>query len=253
MNASPLSPLFGALLIALLLLPAIPVWGYRPFVSTDAAVADPNAFEIELGYFNWQREIREETLTVPNLVINYGIFPNLELVGEFAIEEPRHERVQLVDPALSVKAVLREGILQEKTGPSFAIEAGALLPSTRKSENRLGFQGAAILSGRAAGLTYHLNLGGGVDRARNHPFMIWGVIAEVPVTEKLRLAGEINGENAKANGAGNSALLGFIWNSPLPNVAVDGAVRRGISRAAADWIVTTGVTFSFSLANQPHK
>jgi hypothetical protein len=78
--------------------------------------------------------------------------------------------------------------------------------------------------------------------------MIWGIIAEVPRTEKLRVVGEINGENAKANGADNSALLGFIWNSPLPNVAVDGAVRRGISRAAADWIVTTGVTFSFSLA-----
>ncbi len=184
MNASPLRPFFGALLIGLLLLPAPEVWGYRPFVSTDSAVADPNVFEIELGYFNWQREIRDGTFMVPSLAVNYGIFPNLELVGEFSVEEPRHDRVQLVDPALSVKAVLREGILQEKAGLSFAVEAGALLPSTLKSENGLGFQGVGIVSGRAAGLTYHVNLGGGVDRAQNNPFIIWGVIAELSVMEK---------------------------------------------------------------------
>lgn len=149
-----------------------------------------------------------------------------------------------------MKAILREGILQEKTGLSFAVEAGALLPSTLESENRLGFQAFGIVSGRAAGLTYHVNLGGGVDRAQNRPFVIWGMIGEVPVTEKLRLVGEINGEIAKAKLAENSALLGLIWNLPLRNVAVDASVRRGISRATADWMVTTGVMFSFSLANQ---
>ncbi len=51
MNASPHSLLFGVLLIGLLVLPTSAVWGYRPFVSTDAAVANPNAFEIELGLF----------------------------------------------------------------------------------------------------------------------------------------------------------------------------------------------------------
>lgn len=183
-------------------------------------------------------------------MVNYGIFPNLELVGEFSVEEPPHDQARLVDPALSVKAILREGILQEKTGLSFAVEAGALLPSTLESENRLGFQAFGIVSGRAAGLTYHVNLGGGVDRAQNRPFVIWGMIGEVPVTEKLRLVGEINGEIAKAKLAENSALLGLIWNLPLRNVAVDASVRRGISRATADWMVTTGVMFSFSLANQ---
>jgi hypothetical protein len=38
-------------LLVILLFPAW-AWAYRPFVSTDAAVADPKEFEIELGYFN---------------------------------------------------------------------------------------------------------------------------------------------------------------------------------------------------------
>ena len=252
MNTSSTSTVSGGFLIALLLFPATVVWGYRPFVSTDAAVADRNVFEIELGYFNWQREMRQDMFTVPSLVVNYGIFRNLELVGEFSVEEPPHDRVRLVDPALSLKAVIREGALQEKTGLSLAVEAAALLPSTQTSENRLGFQGVGILSGQAVGLTYHVNFGGGVDRAQNKPFIIWGLIAELPVMEKLRVVGEINGESAKAKGAENSALLGFIWNLPLRNVAVDAGIRRGLSQAAAHWMFTTGVTFSFSVATHPH-
>jgi hypothetical protein len=43
-----LGRLFGVFL--LLVMPPN-AWTYRPFVSTDAAVADPQEVEIELGYF----------------------------------------------------------------------------------------------------------------------------------------------------------------------------------------------------------
>jgi hypothetical protein len=66
------------------------------------------------------------------------------------------------------------------------------MPSTNKEENRFGFEGIGILSGKLAGITYHVKLGGGVDRAENDPFVIWGMIAELPVTSQLRLVGEIN-------------------------------------------------------------
>jgi len=41
------------------------VLGYRPFVSTDAAVADVKEMEIELGYFNWERERGQNSFIVP--------------------------------------------------------------------------------------------------------------------------------------------------------------------------------------------
>src|SRR2546428_5653042 len=229
------------------------VLGYRPFVSTDAAVADVKKMEIELGYFNWERERGQNTFIVPKAILNYGLIHNLELVGEFAVEEPSRGPVRLADPALSLKAVLKEGVLQEKDGVSFAVEAGPLLPSTNKEEKRFGFEGIGILSGKLEPLTYHVNFGGGVDRARNNPFVVWGLIAELPITPKLRLVGEINGESVRGNRPDNSALIGFIWKSPLSNLSIDAGIRRGISSAAADWMFTTGLTFSFSTSTAAHN
>src|SRR5207249_9228596 len=58
----------------------------RPFVSTDAAVADPREVEIELGYFNLERTRRRNTIATPSMVLNYGFAKRLELVGEFRLE-----------------------------------------------------------------------------------------------------------------------------------------------------------------------
>jgi len=186
-------------------------------------------------------------------VFNYGLIRNLEVVGEFGVEEPPNGAVRLADPGLFAKTVLKEGVLQEKSGLSLAAEVGPLLPSTTKEEHRFGFEGVGIVSGRAGALTYHLNFGGGVDRAKNNPFVVWGVIGEIPIRPKLRLVGEVNGESVRSKSADNSALVGFIWESPLPGVFIDAGVRRGISRAAADWTLTTGLTFSFSLATAAHN
>jgi hypothetical protein len=248
MRRISISVTFQTLLIVLLLLfPPSVAWGYRPFVSTDAAVADVKEMEIEIGYFNLERDRGKNTFIIPKAVLNYGLVRDLELIGEFAIEEPPHGSVRLADPALSLKAILKEGVLQEKSGVSFAVEAGPLLPSTSKEENRFGFEAIGILSGKLAALTYHVNLGGGVDRAETSPFVVWGAIAELPIISKLRLVGEINGESVRRNSPDNSALMGLIWEPPLPNLFVDAGIRRGISSRAPDWMFTTGLTFSFSL------
>ena len=162
---------------------------YRPFKATDAAVADIKEMEIELGYFNWERDKGNTTFITPKAVFNYGLIHNVELVGEFAVEEPRHGSARLVDSALSLKAVLKEGVLQEKDGVSFAVEAGPLLPSTNKEENRFGFEGIGILSGRVDRFTYHVNFGGGVDRAQTNPFIFLGVIGGVTHRPKTEVGG----------------------------------------------------------------
>jgi len=249
MKRQTISVMPWSLAVVLLFFSESVAWGYRPFVSTDAAVADVKEMEIELGYFNWERERGQNTFIVPKAVLNYGLIHNLELVGEFAVEEPSRGPVRLADPALSLKAILKEGVLQEKDGVSFAVEAGPLLPSTNKEEKRFGFEGLGIMSGKLGTLTYHLNFGGGVDRLQNNPFMLWGVIAELPIVEKLRLVGEINGESVRRNTPNNSALVGFIWEAPWQHAFIDAGVRRGISHAAPDWMFTTGLTFNFSLHN----
>ncbi|HEX9446001.1 MAG TPA: hypothetical protein VGA73_17910 [Candidatus Binatia bacterium] len=219
-------------LAAFLLLPAA-AWAYRPFVSTDAAVADVKELEIEIGYFNLERNKGNSTFIIPQAVLNYGVIHNLELVAEFAVEEPRHSSTRLVDFALSLKAVLKEGILQEKDGVSFAVEAGALLPSTNKEEKRFGFQGIGILSGRLAPLTAHVNFGGGVDRAHHNPFVVWGVIAELPVAPTFRLVGRSTARASAATPARVpvcSASFGRlhceIYLSTLVSAEASPALRR---------------------------
>ena len=100
----------GLLVLVLLGLLASSAWGYRPFVSTDAAVVERARMEIELGYLTFVRAQGENTFMIPQVVLNYGLTPTLELVGEFKGEEAPGTAPQLVDPALSLKAVLREGL-----------------------------------------------------------------------------------------------------------------------------------------------
>jgi hypothetical protein len=241
----------GLFVLAGIVLLASSAWGYRPFVSTDAAVAERARMEIELGYFTLARTQGENTFLIPQIVVNYGFAQNLEIVGEAGVEKPPDAGPQLVDPALFLKAVLREGILQEKEGVSVAVELGPLLPSTRSEERRLGFAGTGIVSHRVSPFTFHLNAGGGVDREGTRPFAVWGLITELPVVPQLRLVGEINGESVHGQAANNSALLGVLWQSPFPNVVVDAGIRRGFSHGAPDWLFTTGLTFSFPLPASP--
>jgi len=237
-------------LVALALHPLVPgasvAWAYRPFVSTDAAVADLGFVEIELGYFQLAHEHHEDVFSTPKLVLNYGIVDRLEIVGEFAVERAPHDDWQLVDPALSLKAVLKEGVLQDKKGLSVALEAGPLLPSTAPGEGGVGFEATGIVSGQLKPLTYHLNAGGGVDRVDARPFATWGVIGELPVAPALRLVGEVNGESVEQERANNSVLVGFIWQ-PFASreLWIDAGIRRGITRAAPDWQATLGLTIAF--------
>ncbi len=237
------------LLACVLCFPASRAWGYRPFVSTDAAVAERQEMEIELGYFTFERTQGENTFTSPSLVLNYGLLTNVELVGELRVQQSPSQTIDVVDPGLFVKAVLKEGVLQGKDGISVAIEAGPLLPSTVPGERRFGFEGIGILSGRLPPFTYHVNLGGGVQRAGSEPVAIWGVIGEWPVGPTVRVVGEVSGEQARGERSQHAALLGVLWRPASANLVLDAGIRRGL-RGGPDWEVTTGVTFSFPLVSR---
>jgi hypothetical protein len=185
-------------------------------------VVERARIEIELGYLTLVRTQGENTFMIPQVVVNYGLTQTLELVGEFKGEEAPETAPQLVDPALSLKAILREGILQEKAGMSVAVEMGLLLPSTVPGERRLGFEGVGIVSHRVSPFTFHLNIGGGVDREETRLFGVWGVITELPIGATVRLVEEVNGESVHGAAANNSGLLGVLWQPPWLKVPGSG-------------------------------
>ena len=213
-------------------------------------MADVHEVEIELGYFNLERTGRQNTFTTPGLVVNYGVATDWEVVGELRVESSPD--LEIADPGLFLKGVLKEGVLQDKPGLSIAVEAGPLLPSTLPGEHHVGFEGIGIISARVSPVTVHVNGGGGIDRLDRRPFGLWGVIGELPVIPKLRMVGEVNGESTRGAPPNNSALLGLIWQPTASPVFLDAGVRHGLSRAAPDWGITIGVTFGFSLPSRNH-
>jgi hypothetical protein len=222
---------------------------YRPFVSTDAAVADPQEIEIELGYFTLERTKDEHTFIIPRTVLNYGLLKNWEGVAEFAIQRAPDAKLDVVDAAISLKGVLKEGVLQDKDGFGFAVEASALLPSTEKGQGRFGFEGIGILSDKLGPFTFHLNGGLGIERSTGDLVGIWGLIAELPIVNGVRLVGEVNGDKPRREDQRDSALLGAIWQPwSEKNVWLDAGVRRSFT-GTPDWQVTLGITFGFALSS----
>jgi hypothetical protein len=228
---------------------------YRPFDSTDAAVADPGEVEIELGYAGFRQSDRGVTIVAPTFVGNLGIAPNLEAVGEFKLASDLtrsrgEDPTRFEESEVSLKWVLRDGVLQDGSGPSLAMELSALLPTGRE-EDRFGGELVAIASGRTLGWTWHLNVGALVEPQRSDPGVIWGAIAEHTIRGPLRAVAEIDGESVRGARPDDSALVGLIWTVPAPapfhELAIDVGVRRGISNAADDWGGTAGVTFAFSV------
>ena len=231
----------------LLSIVAAPARAYRPFISTDASVADPRMIEIEYGFFGLDRT-RGRTFYVPaHAVLNYGFATDLEAVGEVFVVKPAGDEARVADPNLAVKGVLKEGVLQDQPGISLAVEAGPLLPSRAAGERRFGFEGAGILSAALPPLIVHLNLGGGVARVNAEPFVEWGLIGEMPLFRGLRLVGEVSGQDTDGALPDTSGLIGFLYRVPDSETVFDIGVRKGFARGAADWGITVGVTFSYSL------
>ncbi len=222
------------------------VYAYRPFVSTDAAVVEMGETELEIGLYNFTDDKGLDEITIPSLIYNYGLTDTWELVAEFDIQiykEGDDDDNELKDPAVFLKNVFKEGILQNKDGASMAWEFGVLLPSTVNGEHTTGLEALGIYSGKLSDFVYHVNIGGELDRADFAFNSIWGAIVEYPFDSKFRVVGEINGTFQRHGLPSNSGLIGFIWE--LGDINLDAGVRRGFSSTASDWALTTGITFSF--------
>src|SRR5436190_2041910 len=159
------------------------VFAYRPFDSTDAAVADQGALEVELGPVGFVKTGPDRFLVAPTAIFNVGVLRDCELVLEgrnFILLDaaPGETRLRLVDTGLSLKTVLRDGTLQGGTGLSVATEIGALLP-TVNDEPGVGGIATVIVSHASRPLTFHLNGAVAISRAHNAD-LFGGLIVEGP-------------------------------------------------------------------------
>lgn len=239
--AIPVTLMIGA--TATLLSPA--AMAYRPFDQTDADVAEHREVELELGPVALARSRDELVLVAPSLIINYGIFPRLELVvegkNERTLRSPADRRWRPQDIAVSIKALIRRGSLQGQGGLSIALEPSLLLPG--RGQSGAGTQVGIILSALAQAGALHLNIVPGMSRAHQAAGSI-GVIAEGPHDWKVRpvaeglVYGEVAGERLAA------ALCGFVASAGEA-LSFDGAVRSEWASGRTTLEVRAGLTWAF--------
>jgi hypothetical protein len=224
-------------------------FGYRPFDGTDAAVAEPGFVEIELGPAQYAEVGDERTLFAPDVVLNFGIADRWELVLESALAKgllPDSGPASLVGNALFLKGVLREGTLQDKTGPSIATEFGFLLPDINSEEpSSTGASLAGIISQRWPALTVHFNAGVALTR-QQHADVAFSTIVEGPYEWTIRPVAELFYERDFGGSETGSALVGAIWRV-RDNVSFDVGFRDGWVDGQPLREVRAGVTFGFGV------
>ena len=93
------------------------------------------------------------------MVLNYGFADRWEVVAEgrgVTTLNTGMRQTSLVDDQVSLKGIVREGSLQERSGPSIAVEFGLLLPEVH-GEHGAGLSGAAIVSQAGSWGAVHFN------------------------------------------------------------------------------------------------
>ena len=243
------------------LLWASPALAYRPFDGTDADVAETGEAELEMGPLGYYRLGQTSFLTLPGVVLNYGAFHRVEFVLQtfnFVQLGPLtgSPRDVLTDTAFNVKAVLREGCLQEKPGVSIATEIGALLPNIN-GETGFGGSLAGILSQCLDAVTLHYNaevsynleqeieLFGSIIAEGPHRWVVRPV-AEVYVDSQIPVGAAVP-EQIGPSEIGNttySVLLGAIWRA-AEKLDFDAAMRVASAAGLANFEVRLGFSWAF--------
>ena len=221
-----------------------PASAYRPFDGTDAAVADKDKFEIELQPAGLLKDASGKTLIAPVARFNYGYTENWEAVLEGQFENPLSPSgpASLRAAGAFLKGVLREGSLQDKTGPSVATEFGVLLPDSTGNSG-VGASLAGIVSQRWDWGTIHLNAETALTRD-HHGDVFLGAILEGPSKWTVRPVAEVFYENELGQEETFSGLVGLIY-TVSDNLNFDVAIRHALTNGHPVNEIRAGVTFGF--------
>lgn len=223
------------------------VLAYRPFEGTDAAVADPGELETELGPAEPMRARPLRFLTAPETVFNLGIAEGWETVLQgqaVTMLSPGPVQTSLIGNGFFLKNVLRDGVLQEKAGPSIAVEFGPLLPGVN-GEPGTGASWGGIVSNRWGRLTAHFNAAAAVTRS-HHADAFFGTIVEGPWDWPVRPVVEVFYEREWGVAETVSGLAGAIWQVS-DKLAFDIALRDARVNGHSVNELRAGVTFGLPL------
>jgi hypothetical protein len=221
-------------------------FAYRPFDGTDAAVADPQEVEIELEPAGAVRQNAQTSLNAPFMVFNYGFAKDWEFVFQGQSQFPLGNSDQSAstnDVGAFLKHVLREGSLQDASGPSVAIEFGPLLPGVA-ADSGFGASFGTIVSQRWDWGTVHANVVTELTRDHRADYFLGGII-EGPSKWKVRPVAEFFYEEEIRQARTLSGLVGAIWQVK-DNLSFDAGYRHAVVNGHPVEEFRAGMTFGLS-------
>ncbi|HKU54644.1 MAG TPA: hypothetical protein VJP60_04735 [Rhizomicrobium sp.] len=233
----------GSMLIAGTALWPVAAFAYRPFDSTDAAVADDGKWEVEAAPLNWRHNDRGSQWIAPALILNYGFAPRWEAVVEGRNTIFGKGRDEFSDAAASLKTVIRDGSFQDRPGVSLGSEFSVLLPGIG-ADSGAGLEWTMLASHRQDWGAWHLNLGPMLTRD-GHGGMVAGGILEGPASWPFRPVAEIRYEKAFGGEELIAGLVGLIV--PVrEGLALDIGLRHAREGGHPDEQLRAGVTFDLN-------
>lgn len=197
--------------------------------------------------WNSCRKGRSERSSLPDVRLNYGFLDRWEVTWEGMWAHglsAETGRASLVGNDILVKTVLREGTLQDKAGPSIAIEFGPLLPGIN-GEDGTGATFTAIVSQQWSWMIVHFNVEPTLTRDQ-HAELFLDTIIEGPHEWTVRPVAELFYDRVFGLARETSGLIGAIWQI-RENVALDVAFRAARVNDRTAIQVLAGVTFSLRI------
>jgi hypothetical protein len=223
---------------------------YRPFDGTDADVAKPGEFELEMGPGYMAGPAMPPTFALPTMVLNQGMGHGFEFVVDGTNQMPLHRAggepvASLVDTDVQLKWLFHEGSLQGRSGLSAATEFGPLLPTSE--QGHYGADANVIVSQRWSALTLHLNNGYVRTRdAKNE--IVSSLIFETLARHAVHPVAEVLFRHEMEVGSDTvySVLVGGIWRTSDSLVFDFGAREELVDRNPATE-VRIGLTWTLPI------
>jgi hypothetical protein len=229
------------------------LFAVRPLTTDDAWTVEKDRFQVETG-FDVSRQDNHGREYSPSLTLTYGLLENLDigLGGEYLFFHPKEGEKEngLGDTELKLKY---RPVDEKVWRPAFAITGTLKIPTASKKRGLGSGQtdfgiNTIVTKNLSKRIALHLNLGYtfiGEDKVDNELNSSLG--GQFILTEKLALVGEIVHVNNLNGRQGDDPLSGLIGTYYLitDKIIWDAGLEIGMSKAAPDFRLTTGITFLF--------
>lgn len=226
----------------------------HPLETEDAIPMDPGKFQLEISGERPKSSEGNELDLGANL--DFGVINNfdIQIWVPYVFLKPDIGKKEngLSDVEVVGKYLILNG---NKTLPTLAVKATVKLP-TGESKKGLGsgktdYGLMLIATKEIGGVTLHINLGYTfVGKGKGEDLnnvLTYSLASELPMTEKLKLVGEIIGEtNSDPKSSSNplDGLVGFIYDVK-DWLSLDAAVKWGLSDASPNNTLLAGTTLRF--------